>query len=781
MLSLLSGSTLRAGGSGDFINLSGAQPQLPATDTTLTGFTLVTDSLLRTTYRSSLGFIEFTSATMYSALPTGTIKIINTGSNAVSTGTTTGLLVVQGDIGVGGTVNIGKDITVNGITIGQGYQGINNIVVRGKSTAQVNSYENGQESIAIGYDTLLGIATSYKNLAIGRYALSSGTNISNNIAIGDSALKIVGVFTSTGTLNDSNVAIGINSGVKLINGQQNLFLGHESANELTTGSYNIIIGPLTGQYLYTGSGIISIGGDNIVDGKDDQVNIGSVFYYDGSGYAYISAETTVGLGTRAAIISTGTFTSASTVTGGLVVVGGIFGWDNLILKDTFTIYGTGTSTIAGPLVPSTANVTLGTESNPFASLYLSGTTLYLSTVTLKSYDSQNFAIESPAGYVTQTVGNLHLTSGFNSTGYNNGSLLVDGGIGVSGNVNINGKLNVKGTQQVDISPVGESVYLKPLGSGRVEIRPASTGYMDNMIIGLYDPSLGRFDNIQVLNVTSSTSPTTGALTVAGGVGIGGDLYVGGNIIASGTDSSITFNTVTIDGGNTAHNTTSGDLVVAGGVGIQGDVYIGGALTIAGITYLTTASFNVDISEGTDIDIRIDPLNSNLVSFYNISTLQSVTSRGNSTSEQLSFLNVTESTSTVTGSVVIAGGLGVAKRINAESVGITDVVLDSRTTQVNTTASTVIDSFGIIEFRSAKYLIQIDEGTGTSADFELREILLVADNNQNVWATEYGLVTSGNELGTFSAEVSSNIVNLYFTAYNDTYKIVKLLRTGIKTN
>jgi hypothetical protein len=59
MPSLLSGSTLRRGGSGEFIDLPGAQPQLPATDTTLTGFTLVTDNVLRTSYRSSLGFIEF--------------------------------------------------------------------------------------------------------------------------------------------------------------------------------------------------------------------------------------------------------------------------------------------------------------------------------------------------------------------------------------------------------------------------------------------------------------------------------------------------------------------------------------------------------------------------------------------------------------------------------------------------------------------------------------------------------------------------------------------------
>lgn len=541
MPSLLSGSTLRRGGSGEFIDLAGAMPQLPATDSTLTGFTLVTNSLLQTSYRSSLGFIEFSSATMRSSLANGTIRILNTGANTISLDTSSGLLVVEGDVGVGGKMHIEDDIVVNGLVIGRGYEGVNNIVFRGTASAHINTFEDGKGSIAIGYDTLLGIALSYKNLAIGRYALSSGTNLSNNVAIGDSSLKLVGVFT--GTLNDSNVAIGVDSGVALVNGQQNVFIGHEAANLLTTGSYNIIIGPITGQYLYTGSGIISIGGDNIVDGKDDQVNIGSVFYYDGSGYAYVNADSTVGLGTTAYVMSTGTFTSSSTVTGGLVVVGGIFGWDNLVLVEnldimgtgtntmtgslsigqTVEILGTGTNTIAGPLVPLNTGSTLGTALNPFSAIYVSGETLYVGTVTLKSANSLDFKIESPAGFVTQTVGNIVVNSGAITTAYTNGSLVVTGGVGIAGG------LNVGGSHGVDLSPTGANVVLKPGGGGVVDIRPQSAGTLDNMIIGSLDPEDGTFIDIEgstlnITSTTSSTSTTTGAVTIAGGVGIRGDVY-----------------------------------------------------------------------------------------------------------------------------------------------------------------------------------------------------------------------------------------------------------------
>lgn len=461
---LLSGSTLRRGGSGEFLDLKGAQPQLPATDTTLTGFTLVTNNLLQTSYKSSLGFVEFTSASMYSALPEGTIRILNTGTGTVSTSTVTGLLVVNGDIGVGGTIYAWKDIHVNGITIGTGYEyGTNNIAITGTAEPLVDNFETGQQSIAIGYDALKGLPFSYKNLAIGRNALSTGINISNNIAIGDSSLKMVGVFTSTGTLNDSNVAIGVNAGVSLVNGQQNVFVGHDAANLLTTGSYNIIIGPLTGQYLYTGSGIISIGGDNIVDGKDDQVNIGSVFYYDGSGYAYVSAETTVGLGTTAQVTSPGPFTSTSTVTGGLVVVGGIFGWDNLILVNTMEIWGTGTSTIAGPLVPDGVLSTLGETGNPFNVVHFKDT------------------------YIT-------------------------------------GELLVNGNENAELSPAGANVIIKPSVGGSVEIWPNDTGNMDNVVIGENAPTAATFNAVSVISTTSATSTITGAVQVQGGVGITGDVY-----------------------------------------------------------------------------------------------------------------------------------------------------------------------------------------------------------------------------------------------------------------
>ena len=130
-------------------------------------------------------------------------------------------------------------------------------------------------------------------------------------------------------------------------------------------------------------------------------------------------------------------------------------------------------------------------------------------------------------------------------------------------------------------------------------------------------------------------------------------------------------------------------------------------------------------------------------------------------------------------VVISGGLGVAKRINAESLQIADAIMDSGEISVNTTSTIVVDEYPVAQYRSAKYLIQIEDGTGLGAQFETIEILLIVDNAQTVYATEYAVLSSNGDLGEFAADVQNDdIVRLYFTAYQASDKKLKIFRTGI---
>lgn len=224
---------------------------------------------------------------------------------------------------------------------------------------------------------------------------------------------------------------------------------------------------------------------------------------------------------------------------------------------------------------------------------------------------------------------------------------------------------------------------------------------------------------------------------------------------------------------------SGALQVYGGAWIDKSLYVGGILYASGGQVLTTSTFGGSVEDGVDIDI-VESVGSDttILTWNNISTLQSVTGRGATTDRVIRFTNTSESTSTNSGAIIISGGVGVAKQVTCESLRIADSVFDSTQTLVNTTATTAIDTYSTIQFRSAKYLIQIDEGTGVNADFELREILLVADNNGHVWATEYGVVTSNGDLGTFAADIVGSDVTLYFTAFTATNKTIKVLRTGM---
>lgn len=98
-------------------------------------------------------------------------------------------------------------------------------------------------------------------------------------------------------------------------------------------------------------------------------------------------------------------------------------------------------------------------------------------------------------------------------------------------------------------------------------------YVGELVSTTASASINALDaiSITVTTTTNSTSPTTGALKVAGGVGINKDLWVNDNIYAN----TATLDTrVVIKGADASGSTSSGALTVAGGVGIGGDLFVG---------------------------------------------------------------------------------------------------------------------------------------------------------------------------------------------------------------
>jgi hypothetical protein len=218
-------------------------------------------------------------------------------------------------------------------------------------------------------------------------------------------------------------------------------------------------------------------------------------------------------------------------------------------------------------------------------------------------------------------------------------------------------------------------------------------------------------------------------------------------------NSITQSTTTVNISNTTTSisTNTGALVVSGGVGIAGSVNIGGTSTIAGYEILTTAT----------------------------ASLQEVTNIGATTTNIVHFANTTESTSSTTGAVVITGGLGVGGMLYAENLQIQNAIINSSVVPVTNTSNIVIDSYSADVFRSAKYLIQIDDSD--NGHFEVVELLVLVTNTGTVHATDYGLLTNNGELGEFQTLVTGSnpsIMNLYFQAYSPSDKTVTVFRTAV---
>jgi hypothetical protein len=101
----------------------------------------------------------------------------------------------------------------------------------------------------------------------------------------------------------------------------------------------------------------------------------------------------------------------------------------------------------------------------------------------------------------------------------------------------------------------------------------------------------------ITNTTPSTNKDTGALVVEGGVGIEQNLYVGGNFTVGGT--FISDSNTSIGSTEDSFDKDTGAFVVEGGVGIEKNLNVGGNVFVSGIS---TFVGNVDFRGGTNGNI-----------------------------------------------------------------------------------------------------------------------------------------------------------------------------------
>jgi hypothetical protein len=266
--------------------------------------------------------------------------------------------------------------------------------------------------------------------------------------------------------------------------------------------------------------------------------------------------------------------------------------------------------------------------------------------------------------------------------------------------------------------------------------------------------------------TASTSATTGALVVGGGVGIGGSLNVGGGFGLTSTTEATT--------------TTSAAFAVSGGIASAKNIIAGGSLyanSTATASNLASGSFQVQggglIKGNLYIGGQQDPAE------------PGVTQTG------LYVLSTSRSGNVASGAVVVKGGMGVAGNVYLADPSSANGVVISSTLNVpgtmmwytsSSTDGNVLARTNTAAFRVAGGSIlegNVVIGTGSTVGSRGRVFI---DNSQNV--TVGDIRTGGLVLGNNSATVGLSVsgdINIGTSDSGTVYIINKEVALGTPTS
>jgi hypothetical protein len=241
----------------------------------------------------------------------------------------------------------------------------------------------------------------------------------------------------------------------------------------------------------------------------------------------------------------------------------------------------------------------------------------------------------------------------------------------------NGTISLGGTidsESLRVTPVASAVNFLQIAGGATGTDPvlSAQGFDANVDVIISPKGSG---NTVVTSTTASTSATTGALVVTGGIGVIGNIWQSGQHIISNATAST--------------STTSGALVVTGGTGIAGNLIMGGNVVQQSAYYETYG--NISNSGG------------NLTCNFNLGTTFYAALGANVTAN---FTNVNATTSSVTGATIIVDQGATAYRVaNVQVNGVNQTIKwVSASVGVGTASNTDVMSFSLINLGGGAYRV-----------------------------------------------------------------------------
>ena len=193
------------------------------------------------------------------------------------------------------------------------------------------------------------------------------------------------------------------------------------------------------------------------------------------------------------------------------------------------------------------------------------------------------------------------------------------------------------------------------------------------------------------NTTDSSSPTDGSVTISGGLGVSkkvyaGELYDGGNRVVTNVNPNAGFG-ISITDEISVGTSTGFTINNTGVIAAVGTQYLG-ISTATGIVTFTNLGVQT-LTAGTDTSVS---RSTGTVVIWNTSTLQSVTSRGNTTNRPISITTTTDSNTSTDGALIVSGGVGIGRNliVGANTAIYGNLQVYGTWTYVNSTQTVIND-------------------------------------------------------------------------------------------
>ena len=326
------------------------------------------------------------------------------------------------------------------------------------------------------------------------------------------------------------------------------------------------------------------------------------------------------------------------------------------------------------------------------------------------------------------------------------------------------------------------ISIQPSGSGDVILSgiringttlDSSDSSSININEGLIVDGTATFSG--AVTITSGTITGITDLTVADG-GTGASTFTDGGILLGSGTGAITAMTALSDGEMIVGDGST-DPVAESGATLRTSIGVGtgdspqftgielGAATDTTITRASAGDLNIEgniiyRAGGTDVPVADGGTGASSLTDNAVLTgtgTSAITAEGN--------LSFNGSTLGVTGSATVSGTITLATQTQETSGTVT----------VASSSASVLDSFATATFRSAKYIVSINNTANTR--FETAELLVVHDGT-NSFIHSSGVSSSGDSMATYTTDINSGNVRILVVPQSADSTVYKFKRTLI---